>query len=134
MTGRQQCRRPVGVKYENSELVEETIVVIVVFIINICEIILSTALASEGFSVAELLKVIQTAGNTLVAVAVESLEVDGCPAVHAGINFGAIQNVHSVRINDSGRRVRIGVDEIAVFVSLIIRSVLIAVAKGSLQG
>ena len=111
------------------QLVEE-----IILIIHGREVVLSSGLASEGFAVADLLKVVQTAGDSLVPVAVESVQVDGSPAVHAGIDFGAFKDRVPVSIHDSGSRCTVGVDEVGVLVSLIIRSFQIAVAERCLDG
>ena len=67
-------------------------------ILNVCccKVILSSGLASERFTVADLLKVVQTAGDTLVAVAVEGVQVDTGSAVHTGVHFGTFKDRLSV--------------------------------------
>ena len=110
-------------------LVEE-----IVLIVRSCEVVLSSGLSSEGLTVTDLLKVVQTAGDTLVAVAVESIQIDGSPAVNAGINFRAFKDRLSVSVHDSGSRCAVGIDEVAVLVSLIVRSFGIAVTKRCLDG
>ncbi len=80
-------------------LVEE-----IVLIVCRCEVVLSSGLASERFTIADFLKVIQTAGDTFVAVAVEGIEIDGCSAVNAGIYLGAFKDRLSVCIYDAGSR------------------------------
>ena len=57
----------------------------IILIIRRSKVILCTALTSERFTVADFLKVIQTAGDTLVAVTVKGIEIDGSPSVNAGI-------------------------------------------------
>ena len=54
------------------------------------EIILSSGLSAERFAVRDLLQVIQTTGNPTVAVAVESIQADGGPAINTGIYFTAL--------------------------------------------
>ena len=110
------------------QLVEE-----IILIIHGREVVLSSGLASEGFAVADLLKVVQTAGDSPVPVAVESVQVDGSPAVHAGIDFGAFKDRVPVSIHDSGSRCTVGVDEVGVLVSLIIRSLQITVTERCLD-
>src|SRR5699024_102483 len=97
-------------------------------------VVLSSGLASEGFTVTDFLKVVQTAGDSLVSVAVESVQIDGSSAVYAGIDFGAFKDRVPVGIHDSGSRCAVGVDEVGVLVSLIIRSFQIAVAERCLDG
>ncbi len=97
------------------------------------EVILCPGLAAEGLAVGDFLQVVQAAGNPFVAVAVEGVEVDRCPAVHAGIYFGAFQDRVLVSVHDAGGCAAVGVDKIAVFICLIIWAFRIAVAQGSLQ-
>lgn len=59
-------------------LVEE-----IILIVRCSKVILSSGLAAERLSIADLLKVIETAGDSLVAVAVESVEIDAGSAVYA---------------------------------------------------
>ena len=110
-------------------LVEE-----IILIVCRCKVILSSGLTAERFTVADLLKVVQTAGDTLVAVAVEGVQVAAGSAVHAGVYFGAFQNRLSVRIHDAGSRCTVGVDEVCILVSLIIRSLQITVTERCLDG
>ena len=110
-------------------LVEE-----IILIICRCKVILSSGLASERFTVADLLKVVQTAGDTLVAVAVEGVQVDACSAVHAGVNFGTFKDRLSVRVYDAGSCCTVSVDKVGVLISLIIRSLQITVAERSFDG
>jgi hypothetical protein len=48
---------------------------IVVIIVNV-EVILSAAAASKRLAVANLLQVVQTAGDTLVAIRIEGVQID----------------------------------------------------------
>ena len=98
------------------------------------EIILSPGLTAKRFAVADLLKVVQAAGNAFVPVGVESIQIDTGPAVHAGIYFGAVNDLLSVRVYDTGRCRRVGVDEVGVGVDRIIGSFQVAVTERSLQG
>ena len=109
-------------------LVEE-----IILIVCRCKVILSSGRAAERFTVTDLLKVVQTAGDTLVAVAVEGVQVDAGSAVHAGVNFGAFEDRLSVRIYDAGSRCAVGVDEVGVLVSFIIRSLQITVTERCLD-
>lgn len=105
-------------------LVEE-----IIFIVCCSEVIFCTTLSTERFAIADLLKVIRTAGDTLVAVAVEGVQVDAGSAVNAGIHFRAFKDRLSVRIHDARSRSAVGIDEVAVLISLIIRSLQITVTK-----
>ena len=46
-------------------------------------------LDAKGFAVKDLLQVVPPAGDTFVAVGVESVVVDASTTVHAGVNLGA---------------------------------------------
>jgi len=109
-------------------LVEE-----IVLIVCRRKVILSSGFASERFSVADLLKVVQAAGNTLVAVAVEGVQVDAGSTVSAGVDFGAFKDRLSVRIHDAGSCCAVGVDEVGVLVSLIVGSLQITVTERCLD-
>ena len=47
----------------------------IILIVRSCEVILSPGFASEGLAVTDFLQIVQTAGDALIAVAVESVEV-----------------------------------------------------------
>ena len=49
---------------------------IVVVIVQVCEVILGTAVASKRGTVRELLEVVQATGDAFVAVGIESIEVE----------------------------------------------------------
>ena len=70
----------------------------------------------------------------LIAVAVEGVQVDAGSAIHAGVHFGTFQDRLSVCIYDARSRCTVGVDEVGVLVSLIIRSLQITVTEGCLDG
>ena len=97
-------------------LVQEIIIVFGI------EIILSPGLSAKRFAVADLLKVVQSAGNAFVPVGVEGIQIDTGPAVHAGIYFGTVDDLLSVCVYNTGRCGRVGVDEIGVGVDWIIGS------------
>lgn len=65
---------------------------VVVLVIKTSEIILRTAVSTEGSAISEFLDVVQTAGNTAIAVAVESVKTHRCPADDAGVQLGSIQD------------------------------------------
>lgn len=75
---------------------------IVVVIVHVCEIILCTGLAAERLTVTELLEIVQTAGDTLVAVGVEGVEVDGRSAVDTGVQLAGIENRLAGSIHNTG--------------------------------
>ncbi len=105
----------------------------IVLIVRCSKVILCPGLTSERFAVTDLLKVVQSAGDSAVAVGVESVEVDGSPAVNAGVDFGTFQDRLSVSVHNAGSGCAVGVDEVAVLVSLIVRSFQIAVAERGLD-
>lgn len=70
----------------------------IIFIVRSCEVVLSPGLASEGLAVTDFLQIIQTAGDALIAIAVESVEVDAGSAIYAGVHFRAFQDRLPVRI------------------------------------
>ena len=109
-------------------LVQEIIIVFGI------EIILSPGLSAKRFAVADLLKVVQSAGNAFVPVGVEGIQIDAGSAVHAGIYFGTVDDLLSVCVYNTGRCGRVGVDEIGVGVDWIIGSFQVAVTERSLQG
>ena len=67
-------------------------IVLIVLVIGICEVVLRAAVAAERRAVGELLQIVQAAGDALVAVRVECVEVHGCPADDAGIEFRCVKD------------------------------------------
>ena len=57
-----------------------------ILFILICEIVLRTGLAAQRLSVTDLLQVVQAAGDSLIAVGIESIKVDARPAVHTAVH------------------------------------------------
>ena len=106
----------------------------IILIVRSCEVVLSPGLASEGLAVTDFLQIIQTAGDALIAVAVESVEVDAGSAIYAGVHFRALQNRLPVRIYDTGSSRTVGVDEVAVLVGFVIGTFQIAVTERGLDG
>ena len=51
------------------------------------KVVLRTRFTAERFTVADLLQIVQTAGNTLVSVGVESVEVDAGSSVNAAVHL-----------------------------------------------
>ena len=78
----------------------------IVLIVRCSKVILCPGLTSERFAVTDLLKVVQSAGDSAVAVGVESVEVDGSPAVNAGVDFGTFQDRLSVSVPQCRERMR----------------------------
>ena len=98
-----------------------------------CEVVFCSGLAAERLTVTDLLQVVEAAGDALVAVRVEGVEVDAGSAVDAGIYLASLKDRLTVCIYDAGRRSRVGIDEVGICVGRIIRSLQIAVTKRSLE-
>ena len=108
-------------------LVEEIIIILS------CKIILSSGLAAKRFTVTDFLEIVQTAGDSLISVAVESIQIDGSSCVNSGIYFRTFKDRLSVYIHDARGSCAVCIDEVAVFVSLIVRSFKVAVTKRCLD-
>ena len=98
------------------------------------ELLLGADAAAEGLTVAELLDVVQAAGNTAVAVRVKGVEGDRHAAVATGIDLRAVKDRLGVRVHDTGSLVAVRVQEVAAGIGRIIGAVQIAVAERGLQG
>ena len=66
--------------------------VLIVLVVQICEVILSPAVATKRSTIGELLQVVQAAGDFSVAVRVERVEVHTGPADDTGIELRGIQD------------------------------------------
>ena len=88
-----------------------------------------TCLATERLTIAELLKVVQTASDATIAVAVEGVEVDGGSAVYTAVYFGASDDFVAVSINDTGSGSGVGVDEVCVCICGVVGSFGISVTE-----
>ena len=93
----------------------------IVFFIR-SEINLSSGLATKRFTVSNLLEIIETASNSLVAVAVKSVEIDGSSAVDTGIYLRSLKDRLTVCIDDTRCGSTIGIDEICICICRIVRS------------
>mgnify|MGYP003206880093 CR=1 FL=1 len=98
-----------------------------------CEVGLSRCLAAERLTVAHLLQVVQAAGDTLVAGAVEGIEGDAGTTIHTGVDLGTGHDRIQVSIHDAGSRGRVGVDEVGVRIGCVVRSLKVAVAERCLD-
>src|SRR5574344_2113608 len=110
--------------HSSTSLVQELVVIVG------GEVGLSRRLAAERLTVAKLLPVVEAAGDTLVTVAVKSIEADAGATVYTGINLRAGQNRISVSVHNAGSGGRVGVDEVSVRVSLVIGAFRITVTQG----
>ena len=58
-----------------------------ILFILICKVILCTGLAAQRLAVTDFLQIVQAAGDSLVAIGIESIKIDARPAVHTAVNF-----------------------------------------------
>lgn len=104
-----------------------------ILIVRSCKVIFCTGLAAERSAVCNLLEIVQTAGNALVAVGVECVEVDRSTTLDTGVHLRTVNDLVAVSIYDAGSSSGVGVDEVAVSVDLIIGTLCIAVTKRGLE-
>ena len=88
--------------------------------------------ATERLPIPDLLNVAQAAGDALVAVGVEGVEVNGHTGVAAGIDLSPVQNGLDGLVHDLGGGGAVGVDEVGTLVRLVI-PLGVAVPEGELQ-
>ena len=96
------------------------------------EIVSGGGAATERLPVPDLLDIAQAAGDALVAVGVECVEVDGHTGVAAGVDLGPVQNGLDGLVHDLGRGGAVGVDEVGPLVRLVI-PLGVAIAQRELQ-
>ena len=97
------------------------------------EVGLCACLAAERLTIADLLQIVEPAGDSLVTGAVEGVEGDAGVAIHTGVHLGAGENRIQVCIHDAGSRGGIGIDEVGVFLSFVVRTLCIAIAERRLK-
>ena len=90
-------------------------------------------LPAKRFTITNLLKVVKSACDSTITVGSESVKVDRSTTVHAAVNFGAINDLLTICIYNTRGSSRVGVDEVAVLVSFITRTLLVSVTKRSLD-
>ena len=92
-------------------------------------------LAVKRFSVAQLLDVVQTAGDAFVAVRVKGVEVHACLRVYAAVDLRADGDGLRLLliVHDAGRRDTVGVDKVAVSIGFVVGAFRIAVAERSFK-
>lgn len=78
-------------------------------------------------------QVVEPAGDSLVAGAVEGVKGDAGTAIHTGVHLGTVEDRVQVCIHDAGSRGGIGIHEVGVLVGLVIRTFSVAVTKRSFQ-
>lgn len=96
------------------------------------EVICCRDLAAERLTVTDLLDVAQTAGDTLIAVGVECVEVETDTGVAAGVHLTSVQDRLHSTVNDLRCSGAVGVDEVMTLVGLIL-TLHIAVTERSLD-
>ena len=81
--------------------------VILILVIQVCEVILSAAVTTERRAVRELLQVVEPARDALVAVRIERVEVDGRPADDPGVELRSVEDPEDICANFGGALMRI---------------------------
>ena len=69
----------------------------IVIVIGV-KVILRTTATAQRLAVADFLQIVQSAGDSTVAVAVEGVHRDTGAAIHTGVHLGALQNDLAVEI------------------------------------
>ena len=77
--------------------------------------------------------VVQPTGDALVAVEVESIEVDSGTTVHTEVNLGTGQNRITCSAHNARSRSGVCIDEVATSISLIIRALGVAITNRRLD-
>lgn len=82
-----------------------------ILIILVCKVILCTGLSAQRLTVTDLLQIVQAAGDSLIAVGIESIKVDARPAVHTAVNFRMVNDRLPVCVHNARSRGAVGIDE-----------------------
>ena len=106
----------------------------VFIVVQTRKVILGPAVTAQRRAVRQLLKVVQAAGDTLVAVGIEGIEVDARPADDAGIELTRIDDRVAVRVHHARLRHAVGVEKEAVFVGRIARAIQVSISQRRLDG
>ena len=106
---------------------------IVILVIQRVEFILCADAAVQRLAVLPKLNVGQPSRNAAVAVGVEGIDVDGGADVAAGVDRQRIGDLYALAVDHARLFLTGGVDEIAVRIGGILRTIHIAVAQGQLQ-
>ena len=88
---------------------------------------------AKGFSVAGLLDIAQSTGDTTVAVCVERIEGQGYACVAARVHFGAVQDRGDALIDDLRSGQGVGVEEVGALVGFVV-TLNIPIAQRQLEG
>ena len=85
--------------------------------------------AAEGLAILDFLDVAETRRAAAVAVGVVGVESHADASVTAGVHFALVEDGLHFAVHHLGRLAAVGVEEIAIFVGFVVRTVDIAVAK-----
>ena len=107
--------------------------VLIVVVIQIGEVVLSTAVTTERGAVRELLDVVQAARDATIAVAVECVEIHAGSADDPGVQLGAVEDRVTVRIHHTRLRGAVGIHEVGVLVGVVTLALLVAIPQRSLD-
>ena len=85
-------------------------------------------MATKRSAVSEFLQIVETAGDTLVAVGVVGVKVDGCSADDTGVKLGGIDDVLSICVNHTRLGGAVGVHEVGVGICRITLTIFVTVS------
>lgn len=105
----------------------------IVFVVQPGEVILGAGPSAERLAVPHLLQVVQTAGDSAVAVGREGVEVHACPAVAAAVDLAPVPDWLAAPVHDAGRGGGIGIQEIHPCIHRVVAALPVAVAKRRLD-
>ena len=107
--------------------------IVCVVIVQNAKFILGADAAVQRLAVLPKLNVGQPSRNATIAVGVKGINVDGSPDITAGVDRQWIGDFYTLAVDHAGLFLTGGVDEIAVCIGRILRTIHIAVAQGQLQ-
>ena len=84
-------------------------VIVRIIFVETGKLSLSIDVSAERLTIAKLLKGIEPAGNSAIAVGIESVEVYGCSSVDAGVKLRGVDDRLTVGIYDSRLRCAVGI-------------------------
>ena len=90
-------------------------------------------MASKRIAIRNLLEIVESTCNALVAVGVEGIEADGSAAIASGVDLATVDDRLAGSVDDSRSSLVVGVDEVAALVLRCIRSLYIASRSGVLS-
>ena len=107
--------------------------VLIIVIVQIGEVVLSTAVATQRSTIRELLDIVQAAGDAAIAVAVEGVKVDAGPADDSAVKLGAVEDRIAVGIDHTRLRGAVGIHEVGIGVGVVTLALLVAITQRSLD-